>query len=392
MINAGIRKIAVLTVGRSDFGRYMPVLKALRQYPSIKIELLVSGAHLASGFGDTWQEIKDNGFDWDSGLEMTLSSDSPAALGKSLGVGIISLAQNFSRTKPDLLFLLGDRYEMLSGACAALGFNIPIVHLHGGNLTEGAIDDSIRHALTKLSHIHLTSCTEHSRRIMQMGEEDWRVITVGAPILDGIHELASVTENALSKIFSLDFSKDTLLFTFHPTTLDAGGLAWQIDELLAAIADIEIQVVMTYPNADPGHQVIIDKLTTFSKLHPKRVRLQPNLGTQTFLSLMRHCRAIVGNSSAGIVESASFKLPSVNIGLRQNGKLRAKNVIDVGNSCKEIKGGLNTAISKSFRDNLSDLTNPYGDGKSGPRIAKILAEIELNPCLIRKRFIDRKWK
>jgi UDP-hydrolysing UDP-N-acetyl-D-glucosamine 2-epimerase len=392
MINAGVRKIAVLTVGRSDFGRYMPVLKALRQYPSIKIELLVSGAHLASGFGDTWQEIKDNGFDWDSGLEMTLSSDSPAALGKSLGVGIISLAQNFSRTKPDLLFLLGDRYEMLSGACAALGFNIPIVHLHGGNLTEGAIDDSIRHALTKLSHIHLTSCTEHSRRIMQMGEEDWRVITVGAPILDGIHELASVTENALSKIFSLDFSKDTLLFTFHPTTLDAGGLAWQVDELLAAIADIEIQVVMTYPNADPGHQVIIDKLTTFSKLHPKRVRLQPNLGTQTFLSLMRHCRAIIGNSSAGIVESASFKLPSVNIGLRQNGKLRAKNVIDVGNSCKEIKGGLNTAISKSFRDSLSDLTNPYGDGKSGPRIAKILAEIELNPCLIRKRFIDRKWK
>ena len=392
MTHISARKIAVLTVGRSDFGRYVPVLNALRQYPNVEIELLVSGAHLANGFGDTWQEIKENGFGWETGLEMTLASDSPVSLGKSLGLGTISLAQSFARAKPDLLFVLGDRYEMLSGACAALGFNIPIAHLHGGNLTEGAIDDSVRHALTKLSHLHLTSCTEHSRRVMQMGEEDWRVITVGAPILDGIHQLASMAGSQLSERFALDFGRDTLLLAFHPVTLESTNLAWQVDELLAAVADSGMQVVMTYPNADPGHQVIINKFTSFAQQHSGRVRLEPNASTPIFLSLMRHCRAILGNSSAGIVESASFKLPSVNIGIRQQGKLRGSNVIDVGYAREAIKDGLNKALSQSFRDSLRSLVNPYGDGQSGPRIAKILAEIALTPELIKKKFVDRTWQ
>lgn len=392
MGNQQSRKIAVLTVGRSDFGRYLPVLQALRKRPEIQIQLLVSGAHLAHGFGETWREIKAAGFDWQEGLEMTLASDAPVALGKSLGLGIISLAQTFARERPSLLFLLGDRYEMLAGACASLGFNLPIVHLHGGNLTEGAIDDSIRHALTKMSHIHLTSCDEHTQRIRQMGEEDWRIRTVGAPILDGIHEVACYSRQELSKRFHLDLQQDTLLFAFHPTTLEGSDITWHTSELLAAVEQLGMQVVMTYPNADPGHQTIIEALTLFSAKFPNRVRLVPHADTPSFLSLMRVCRAIVGNSSAGIVEAASFELPCVNVGTRQTGKLRAKHVVDVGYTAGEIVNGLKLALSKDFSESLRHLKNPYGDGESGERIAEILSGLEINDQLLKKKFVDRFQK
>jgi UDP-hydrolysing UDP-N-acetyl-D-glucosamine 2-epimerase len=387
-----LRKIACLTVSRSDFGRYLPVLKALRGKQGVEFALLVSGSHLAAGFGNTWQEIKTAGYDWEKGLEMTLASDSPVALGKSLGLGVISLSQSFARDRPNLLFLLGDRYEMLAGACAALGFNIPIVHLHGGNLTEGAIDDSVRHALTKMSHVHLTSCEEHARRIRQMGEEDWRVMAVGAPILDGIQEVACWSKQELSERFGLDLGKPTLLFAFHPTTLESESVAWQTSELLEAVENLGMQVVMTYPNADPGHQTILELLKAFSQKHADRVCLVPHADTPTFLSLMRYCKAIVGNSSAGIVEAASFKLPCINVGTRQEGKLRAKHVIDVGYRSEEIAKGIARALSNSFVESLRDLQNPYGDGKSAERIVEILCNLEINPRLLKKKFVDRSWK
>jgi GDP/UDP-N,N'-diacetylbacillosamine 2-epimerase (hydrolysing) len=384
------RKIGVITVGRSDFGLYESVLKELHSSPSFELSLLATGAHFAPEFGITVSEIEKKGFAYERGLEMLLASDSPQGVGKAIGLGIISFAQKFAEDRPDLLLALGDRIEMLCGPVAAMSYNIPVAHIHGGAVTEGAIDDLVRHAITKMSHIHFVSCQQYADRVMQMGEEPWRVFNVGAPGLDRIQTRKKVSKAQILAKIDLDMEKDTLLVTYHPVTLEPQDVSIQVEALLTALESTDFQVVMTYPNVDVGSTIIIDRLSRFSEKHNDRVRLLKNAGTELYLALMDNVKAMVGNSSSGISEAPSFQLPVVNIGTRQAGKIRAPNVIDVGYSVEEILSGIQVATSSQFKEGLRGTKSPYGDGHAGEKIVEVLRTIEINDRLIRKKFVDLK--
>lgn len=348
----------------------------------------MSGAHFSEIFGETWRDITASGFDFERGLEMTLAGDTEAAVGKTIGMGTAALAQAFAADRPDLLLVLGDRYEMLCGPAAALGFNIPVAHMHGGNVTEGAIDELVRHAITKMSHLHLVSLDVHADRVLQMGEENWRVHVVGVPAIDDILDAATLTVQQTSDAIHLDIRKPTLLVCFHPVTLEVEDIPWQTENLISAVENSGLQAVITYPNADRGHAVIVEAVKKFAARNEK-VRLIQNAGNELFGSLMRHCRAMVGNSSSGLVEAGSFRLPAVNIGTRQEGKLKPAHVIDCGTKAREIAAGIDRALSDEFRASIAGLRNPYGDGNAGPRAAAVLKGVALDGRLLRKKFVDR---
>lgn len=382
------RKIGVVTVGRSDFGLYESTLKLLFADPFFDVALLPCGSHHSPEYGRTISEIEKKGMTYEKDLEMLLSSDSPQSVGKSIGLGIISFAQKFVTLQPDILLVLGDRYDMICGPVAAMGYTIPVAHIHGGAITEGAIDELVRHAITKMSHIHFVSCQQYADRIIQMGEEKWRVFNVGAPGLDRTLTFNRLTAKEASVRLGLDLDQKTILVAYHPVTLETQQLEEQLNALLTALESTDFQIILTYPNADVGHTIIIDQFLQFSEKYKDRVRLIKNAGTDLFFSLMGLVKAMVGNSSSGISEAASFKLPVVNIGSRQEGKLRAANVIDIGYTSEEIKAGIKLAVSDHFREGIKDLNNPYGNGHAGERIVKVLREIRINDKLLRKKFVD----
>lgn len=382
------RKIAVYSVGRSDFGRYLPVLRALDGRDDARYEVLVGGAHFDPKFGPSVDEIEASGVAWSPVGGAQASADTEAAVGAAIAEGARLLAARFADAKPDLLLLSGDRYEMLAGAVAALGFDLPVVHLHGGAVTEGAVDERVRHALTKMSHYHLVVCEPYARRVRQMGEEAWRVEVTGAPGLDGMAELADRSLGALSADVGIDLSQGYLLVCFHPVTVEADRLPAQLDQLIAALDAVPDRLVLTYPNADLGHSRIIAAFEAFGARNRERAVLIDNAGTARFLSLLRNAAAIVGNSSAGIVEAATFATPTVNIGTRQDGKLKPAQVIDCGHDTGAIVAAIAKAKSAEFRSSIRGMVNPYGDGHAGPRIAKAIAELPLGARLMRKKFID----
>lgn len=382
------RSIGILTVARSDFGRYLPILHALKEYPYVDVSLLVTGSHLSPAFGNTHLEIESEGFQWTEGLEMSLSSDSQASVGKSIGLGVISIAQELCNKKLDLLVVLGDRFEMLTGVCAALGFNLPVVHIHGGAVTEGALDELVRHGITKMSHLHLVSTDLYAKRLMQMGEEPWRVHNVGAPGLDNLVSQATLSKKELSRQVKLDLSTGYILLSLHPTTLELHLLPSQIHSLFSSLAYFNLPVVMTYPNSDPGHQLIIDAIEDFKMKSSSPCVALKNAGSFLFANLISNASVMVGNSSSGIVEAASFCTPTVNIGSRQTGKIHPANVLNTIFDSDQIVDSIHRALSTDFCSSISGLINPYGDGKSGRRIAKILATVDINERLLRKKFID----
>lgn len=382
------RNIAVLTVGRSDFSRYRPILRALQSYPEVELRLLATGGHFSPTYGDTWREIEAAGFTFEPGLEAMLACDTPVGVGKGIAIATTSLAQSFARSRPDLLVVLGDRYEMLSGANAALGFNLPVVHLHGGAVTEGAIDELVRHALTKMSHFHLVSTAEYARRVCQMGEEPWRVRVVGAPGLDELTEIATLDLATLTAEVGLNLADGYLLLSFHPVTLELAVTDQHIQAVLKAIQESLLPCVITYPNADPGSQSVISAINAYAKAYPQRAKVFANAGGKLYTSLMAQATAMIGNSSSGLVEAPTFKLPVVNIGTRQDGKIKASNVIDCTCDPAAIAVALRRATSEDFRTSLATLINPYGDGQASQRIAEILATLPLDNRLLRKRFID----
>jgi UDP-hydrolysing UDP-N-acetyl-D-glucosamine 2-epimerase len=384
-----MRQVAVLSVGRSDFGRYLPVLRALKNDPSIELRLIASGGHFSSRSGNTIQEVEEAGFDWEPGFTEDILGDTPEDVGQAIGRATICLSQAFAVRRPDLLVVLGDRFEMLSGASAALGFNIPVFHIYGGSVTEGAIDELVRHALTKMSHLHFVSCEPYAQRVRQMGEEDWRVHITGAPGLDDLKTLGSLPRDKLSQFVGLNLEKPTILVCYHSVTLESEQAGAQIFDLLAAIEDVNHQVIMTYPNIDPGHEPIIDAIEAFAARHSERSRLIQNAGTRRFVSLLNCVDALVGNSSSGIVEAATFALPVVNIGTRQDGKIRAANIIDTAYQTNAIRAGLDKALKPEFRASLAGLVNPNGDGQAGPRIARLIATQGLDERLLRKKFVER---
>jgi UDP-hydrolysing UDP-N-acetyl-D-glucosamine 2-epimerase len=343
--------------------------------------------HLSHRFGNTVRAIEEDGFTIADRVEMQLCSDTPEGIASSMGRGTISYAESYARVTPDILVVLGDRFEMHAAALAALPFNIPVAHIHGGESTEGAIDEALRHSITKMSHLHFTSTEVYAQRVIQMGEEPWRVTVSGAPGLDNLNSIRLLTRQELSERFSLALDGATLVATYHPVTLEYRDTKAHLVEFLGALSQVDQSIIFTSPNSDTGNQVVLEGIKEFADQR-QNVQITANLGTQGYFSLMSHASAMVGNSSSGIIEAASFELPVVNVGDRQRGRIHSENVIDVGINRQEILGGLSTALSPGFRAGLAGIQNPYGDGFATERIVSRLSSVSIDDRLIKKRFYD----
>ena len=382
-----MRKIAVVSAGRSDYGIYLPILRELTLHPDFDLCLVASGTHLSPHHGCTVNDFEADGFVVSEKVEMLLSSDSPEGIVKSMGVALIGFASVYSRQKPDVVVVAGDRFEMHAAALAALPFKIPVAHIHGGEETLGAFDNSLRHSITKLSHLHFAATKDYARRVVQLGEEPWRVMVVGAPSLDNLRSVRLLSASELKENYQIPIEESLLLVTFHPVTLEYENVEQQMIELLAALGDADLPVILTMPNADTGNYVVRRMIAEYVASHP-RSRVFENLGTGGYFSVMAAAGAMVGNSSSGIIEAASFRLPVVNIGTRQRGRLHPPNVIDVDYDRMQILKGIELATGRDFRERLRGLENPYGDGHAAERIVERLATVELGDQLTRKPFHD----
>jgi UDP-hydrolysing UDP-N-acetyl-D-glucosamine 2-epimerase len=382
-----LRTIGVVTTGRADYGIYRPVLDAIRSRPDMRLGLFVTGMHLSPEFGMTVRAIEADGYPIVERVEMLLSSDSPAGIAKSMGLGTLGFAGAYAHWRPDLLLVLGDRFEMHAAVVAALPLLIPVAHVHGGESTQGAIDEALRHAITKMSHLHFVATEEYARRVRQLGEEPWRVTVSGAPALDNLKTVPLLSREELAAQFGLRLHEGFLLVTYHPVTLEYENTEGQTAELLAALDSSQRPVLFTMPNADTRGRSIRQSILRFVEEHTASQAVE-NLGVQGYFSVMSQAAAMVGNSSSGIIEAPSLELPVVNIGSRQQGRITAANVIHVACQKEDILRGIRRATSPEFRAGLRDLVNPYGDGNAAGRIVDRLHDVPLDERLLRKRFCD----
>jgi UDP-hydrolysing UDP-N-acetyl-D-glucosamine 2-epimerase len=382
-----MRTIGVVTVARSDYGIYRPVLRGIAGDAEFELRLFVSGAHLANDYGATVREIEADGFPIAARIKSVRDEDDPRSVARAAGQAVGGFADAFAASRPDLLLALGDRFEMLAAAFAALLLRLPVAHLHGGEASEGAFDESIRHALTKLSHLHFAATEQAARRIRQLGEEPWRVVVRGAPALDHTAPHEPRAPHARARRIGRPHHPPPLVVTYHPPTLDPRDPGELVQELLAALEWSGLPAVFTYPNADPGGLAVRRAIDAYVADHPG-ARAVSSLGSRAYHSLLRHAAAVVGNSSSGIIEAASFRAPVVNVGNRQEGRLRPANVIDVDDDRDAIAAGIQRALSPEFRASLAELTNPYGDGHAAEAIVATLQQVELGPRLLTKRFHD----
>jgi GDP/UDP-N,N'-diacetylbacillosamine 2-epimerase (hydrolysing) len=378
-----MRKIAVVTGSRAEYGILYPVLKAIEAHQELKLSLVVTGMHLSHEFGYTVKEIENDGFKIDAKVDMLLSSDTPEAMAKSVGMGIIGMAQTWEQLKPDIILVLGDRVEPLAAAITGAYMNIPVAQIHGGDVC-GNIDDPARHAITKFAHIHFPATGKSAERIIKMGEDEWRVHVVGSPALDVILNEPSVPREVLAKKFGLDLSKPLILLAQHPVTTQVDEAEEHMRETLEAIVEIGNPTVLVYPNSDAGGRRMIEVIKEYGK-YPS-IKTFKSLPRREYLSLMKVASVMVGNSSSGIIDAPSFGLPAVNIGIRQEGRERGKNIIDVRHNRQEIIKGIEKALTdKEFLTEVKKCQSPYGDGKTGPRIAEILSKVEITPQLLQKK-------
>ena len=341
--------------------------------------------HLSPEFGRSESAFSNDGFEIGDRVETLLSSDTPEGIAKSVGLGVISFAQVFAKSRPDILLVLGDRFDMFSAVIAALPFNIPIAHIHGGETTEGAIDEAIRHSISKMSHLHFPATTAYCQRLKQLGEEDWRIVISGAPGLDSIFEMELNSRENIARQFNLDPTFPILLVTFHPVTLEYEYTTAYVKNLLGALEQINAQVIFTYPNADTAGRIIIEHIEHYCHSHDL-AQVVVNASQQGYLSLLNSVDGMVGNSSSGIIEAASFKLPVVNIGNRQRGRVHGENIVNCGYELVDIAAAIHHILHPDFRRALRNLVNPYGDGHSSERIVTRLAEVEINQSLLMKSF------
>ncbi len=377
-------KVAVLTGTRAEFGLLYWTIKAIETDPGLQLQLIVTGSHLSPEYGFTVKEIESSGIPIAERIDMLLSSDSEQGIAKSMGVLMISLAQSFERLRPDILLLLGDRYEVLAAASAAVAMNIPIAHLCGGESTEGAIDEQIRHAVTKLSHVHFTQTERYRQRIIKMGEEKWRVHNAGILGSESIMRLPLLSREELENQLEIKLDGPTFVVTYHPVTLEKASLEEQMDNVLIALGRFKADIIFTYPNADSGGRLIINKIKEFQASH-SNVHIYFSLGQLKYLSLLKYTDVMIGNSSSGILEAPFFNLPVVNIGSRQEGRLRSPNIIDVSYKAEDIAYGIEKATSDDFRESLKNREETFGDGQCSSRIIKGLKEALSKENLMKKR-------
>ena len=377
-----MKKIAVVTTSRADYSHLYWPLKAMQAHEEINLQLIVMAAHLSPEFGLTVREIEADGLPIAARLESLLSSDTDVGMAKSIGVGVLSLADTLGVMRPDLLLLIADRYEMLAPAAVALALRIPIAHIEGGELSEGAVDDAVRNALTKLSHIHFTSTYPARDRVISMGEEPWRVHRAGAPSLDHLQKSTLLDRTALERNLSIDLSNDTVIVSYHPVTLLNDTVA-EADALFVALQSLGQQLIFCYPNADTGSRLLVERTERFLAERGGG-HLFVNLPAVTYWSLLRQVKLLIGNSSSGIMETASFGLPTVNIGLRQKGRERPLNVIDALPTKENIIAAINKATSQTFIDSLKEMRNPYGEGTATESILAVLTTLPSRDVLLMK--------
>lgn len=387
-----MRKIAVITGTRAEYGQLYWIIKGIHNDPELELQLIVTGTHLSPEFGLTVNEIEKDGFPIAERVEMLLSSDTETAIATSMGLGMIGFAKAYERLKPDTLVVLGDRFEILSAVAAAIPFRLPVAHIHGGESTEGSIDEPIRHAITKMSHIHFTATDSYRKRVIQMGEKPNNVFCFGSTVLDNIKKLGLLSKRALCEELSLptDSDKKIGVVTYHPVTLEKNTAKSQVLGILDALRSFsDIYWVFTLPNADTDGRIIIKIITDFVGNNPDKGKAFASLGQLRYLSLLKHAVVMVGNSSSGLTEAPSFKLPVVNIGERQRGRIRGENVIDVIECKKETLAKIiKKAISPEFRTSLKGMKNPYGKGCASEKIIKKLKTIPLDENLIKKQFYE----
>lgn len=377
------RKIAVVSTSRADYSHLYWPLHDLSQHPDVDMHLIVLGSHLSPEFGSTIREIEKDGFTIDARIECLLSSDSDVGMAKTIGLATLSLADCLADMRPDLLLLIADRYEILAPASVALALRIPVAHIEGGEISEGAIDNAVRNALTKLSHVHFTSTYTARERVIAMGEEPWRVHRAGAPSLDHLRRQTLHTREQLETRLQIDLRQPTILVAYHPVTILQETIQ-EADALFAALAKLPEQILFCYPNVDAGSRELIARAEAFVSAQ-NRGEIFINLDALTYWSLLRQTDLMLGNSSSGIMETASFALPTVNVGLRQRGREHPQNVLDADATTHSILHQISTARSQEFRRSLVGMTNPYGDGRASEKIVAVLTSVPLGEELLIKR-------
>lgn len=377
------RKIMVLTGSRAEYGVLKNILWGIEHSESLKLYIVVTGAHLSEKYGYTVEEIKKDGFEIWKEIPIISDSDEKIRIPVEMGKLMIHLSQAFSEEKPDVLLLLGDRYEMLAAASVAVGLHIPIAHISGGEQTEGAMDEQIRHAITKMSHIHFPGASPYADNIKKMGEEAWRIFEVGDPGIENIKSMKVIGKEDIEAELNINIDKRTLLVTYHPVTLELAELEFQMDNIIQALSNYKGTIIITYPNSDDGSELIISKWKEFAK-DRKSVCLIHNLGSQRYLNVMRYCGAVVGNSSSAIIEAPFLKIPTVNIGNRQRGRLMADSIVCCGYRKQEIKDAIDRVLSEEFAEIVQHSKSLYGEGDTSKRVVDILGQIELDDRLLKK--------
>jgi len=378
------RKIAVVTGTRAEYGILLPVLRAIAAKPELELLLVVTGMHISQEFGYTVREIEEDGFRVAARVNMLAEDDTPTAMAKSVGTGIIGMADAWRQLQPDIILVLGDRVEPLAAAIAGAYMNIPLAHIHGGDNPMAGLDEYARHAITKFSHIHFPATEKSVQRIIKMGEDSWRVHVVGSPALDTVLDESFLAAASPAKKLSIDSSQPLILLVQHPVTTQVDDAPQQIRTTLEAVKTTDYPAIVIYPNSDAGGRRMIEVIKEYE--NPPAIRSFKSLPHREYLGLMKTASVLVGNSSSGIIEASSFGLPVVNIGIRQQGRERGQNVIDVGYNKREIIGAIEKALSdRRFRQEVLKKANPYGDGRAGERIADILSEVEITPQMLQKK-------
>ena len=387
-----MKRIGIMTGTRAEYGLLKSLMQEINKDNDLELYLIVSGMHLSPEFGMTYKEIEEDGFEINAKVEMLLSSDSPAGISKSIGLGVIGFADEFQRADLDMLILLGDRYEALSAAISAMVMRIPIAHLHGGELTEGAIDEGIRHSITKMSYLHFTSTEQYRNRVIQLGENPERVFYVGALGVENIKKINLMTKEELEKSIHFEIDENTVVVTYHPVTLENNTVEEQFLNLLKVLdRNPKIRMIFTKANADTNGRIVNELIDKYTAQNSERACAFMSLGQKRYLSALKYCRIVIGKSSSGIIEAPSFGKPIINIGDRQKGRICADSVINCGYTQQEIQQAMETALTKEFENKASNCRNPYEKENTAANIISVIKDYLLNDKIkLKKGFYDIK--
>ena len=387
-----MKRIGIMTGTRAEYGLLKSLMQEINKDNDLELYLIVSGMHLSPEFGMTYQEIEEDGFEINAKVEMLLSSDSPAGISKSIGLGVIGFADEFQRADLDMLILLGDRYEALSAAICAMVMRIPIAHLHGGEVTEGAIDEGIRHSITKMSYLHFTSTEQYRSRVIQLGENPERVFYVGALGVENIKKINLMTKEELERSIHFEIDENTVVVTYHPVTLENNTVEEQFLNLLKVLdRNPKIRMIFTKANADTNGRIVNELIDKYAAQNSERACAFMSLGQKRYLSALKYCRIVIGNSSSGIIEAPSFGKPIINIGDRQKGRICADSVINCGYTQQEIQQAMETALTEEFENKARNCRNPYEKENTAANIISVIKDYLLNDKIkLKKGFYDIK--